>query len=157
MKAHYRPTELDDVKYVAEHLSKEDQDELYASLGMSNYSALSWSFAVSVECNSIIMPDGTVGGIFGVSSPHKGTGCPWLMGTDRIPEISMTFLKQSKKWVEEQNKKYPLLMNYVDVRNQRAIEWLKFLGFTFIKRVEKHGHGEKPFFQFVRIDECVTQ
>lgn len=157
MKAHYRPTELADVKYLSENLSKQDQDELYASLGMANYPALSWSFVVSEECNTIIMPDGSVGGIFGVSSPSEGTGCPWLMGTDRISEISITFLRESKKWVEEKNKKYPLLMNYVDVRNERAIQWLKFLGFTFIKCIEEHGHGKKPFFQFVRIDECVTQ
>lgn len=151
-KPYFRPTVLADVEYLAENLSKKDQEELYASLGMENYAALSWSFFVSKECNTIIMPDDSIGGIFGVSNPTEGMGCPWLMGTDRIPEITIPFLKQSRKWVEEQNKKYPLLMNFVDERNDRAIQWLKFLGFTFIKRIEKHGHGEVPFYQFVRIE-----
>jgi hypothetical protein len=152
MKPYYRPTELADVEYLSKNLSKKDQDELWASLGMENYAALSWSFFASKECNTIIMPDNSVAGIFGISNPSKGVGCPWLMGTNRIPEITIPFLKQSRKWVEKQNNKYPLLMNYVDERNDVAIKWLSFLGFTFIKRIEEHGHGKVPFYQFVRID-----
>lgn len=151
MTASYRTTLKSDVVYLAENLRKADKEELYASMGKPPLEALLWSWEVSDECNTIIMPDGEVGGIFGTSNPYRNVGCPWMMATDRLPEITTKFLRVSRQWVERQNQIYPLLMNYVDERNEVAIKWLRFLGFTFIQRVENFGYAKVPFYEFVRI------
>ena len=49
------------------------------------------------------------------------------------------------------NEKYPLLTNAVDEEYKVSIDWLRFLGFTFLKRHETWGVGNKPFLEFVRI------
>jgi len=39
----------------------------------------------------------------------------------------------------------------VDAEYTLAINWLKFVGFTFIKKHDTWGVGDKPFLEFVRI------
>ena len=69
--------------------------------------------------------------------------------------LKKELLTRPIKWLEEKNKEYPLLVNYVDARNKVAIRWLRFLGFTFIRKIEKYGVGRKPFYEFVRISSHV--
>ena len=79
------------------------------------------------------------------------TAAPWLLTTPAIQKVWIPFLRGSRKWVEETNNKYPLLFNAVDADYKVAIKWLRFVGFTFIKKHERWGVGNKPFLEFVRI------
>jgi hypothetical protein len=43
---------------------------------------------------------------------------------------------------------YPHLENYVDVRNELSIKWLRWLGFQFDPQPIPYGVWEMPFFRF---------
>lgn len=153
MTPYYRPAEAGDEVILAPKLRKQDAVEVMASAGLEPLAALKASLLVSEERYSIIASDGTIVGMFGVApTGDKNVGCPWLLGSDRLPEVRKEFLPQSLEWVKGVNKRYPLLINYVDVNNTKAIRWLKYLGFTFISRVEEYGVGRIPFYEFVRIE-----
>jgi RimJ/RimL family protein N-acetyltransferase len=154
MKPHYRPSKTEDVYVLAPKLRKQDIDELEASSGLDPMEALSYSFHGEGESNSIIAPDGEVIGMFGVGPTLDPlVGVPWLLASPRLPEVSREFIPQSLEWVKQKNEEYPMLYNAVDVRNTVAIRWLRYLGFTFIQRIEEYGIGKKPFYEFVRIHD----
>ena len=64
------------------------------------------------------------------------------------------FLHTSRILVEEWQKRFPILQNFIDARNVTHIRWLRWLDFTFISRREQHGPFGLPFYEFVRIVPC---
>lgn len=153
--ASFRKSVFSDVKYLADNLRDADEKELKASSGLEPLEALSLSFKISHECNTIVTDDGTVVGIFGLARINDTMGCPWLMGTDLIKDIRSEFLRGSKDWIIEKNKEYQVLTNFVHAENTTAIRWLKYLGFSFPRLVEEYGVGKEPFYEFVRINTNV--
>ena len=63
---------------------------------------------------------------------------------DEIKDINRQFLRESRTWLERIGSQYELLTNVVHEDNHLHHKWLRFLGFTFIRR-------EKPFIEFARI------
>lgn len=151
MKVHVRQSIQDDVDYLCDNLRPEDRQEVLASHG-STREALQVGFDESEECWTIIVKDtGEIAGMYGLARYDDTLGVPWLLTSPAIKKIWLPFLRGSRKWVEEANNKYPLLTNAVDADYTVAINWLRFVGFTFIKKHEKWGVGNKPFLEFVRI------
>lgn len=154
MKPYYAPSKKDEVYELAPKLRQQDKDEVWASSGATPEEALLVSFESSDEVNTIYAPDGEAIGMFGVAdTPDPNMGVPWLLASPRLPEISREFIPQSIEWVKRMNKKYPLLVNYVDQRNTVSIRWLRMLGFVFIHDFKEFGVGKKPFYEFVRIED----
>ena len=89
--------------------------------------------------------------MFGVHPIDDLTASPWMLGTDKIPEIARDVMKVSSRWVKEKNKEYPILVNYVHKDNEVSKAWLRRLGFTFIQLIDDYGVGEQPFYEFTRI------
>jgi hypothetical protein len=87
----------------------------------------------------------------------EGAGSIWLLATDDIEKYQITFLRHSKKVLKELQQDYLALHNYVDARNSLHIKWLKWMGFTFINKLDRFGVEQRPFYEFVRINECVYQ
>jgi len=151
MKVHVRQSTQDDVEYLCDNLRPEDREEVLASHG-STREALQVGFDESEECWTITVKDtGEIAGIYGLAKYDDDVAVPWLLTTPAIKKVWLPFLRGSRKWVEEANQKYPLLTNAVDADYTVAINWLRFVGFTFIKKHEKWGVGNKPFLEFVRI------
>lgn len=151
MKVHVRQSIQDDVDYLCDNLRPEDRQEVLASHG-STREALQVGFDESEECWTIIVKDtGEIAGMYGLARYDETLGVPWLLTSPAIKKVWLPFLRGSRKWVEEANNKYPLLTNAVDADYTVAINWLRFVGFTFIKKHEKWGVGNKPFLEFVRI------
>lgn len=154
MTAYYRPATLDDVYVLAPKLRQADVQEVKDASGLSALDALLLSVEASSEALSIIATDGEVVGMFGVCpTVEADMGIPWLLCSDRLPEVRKEFIPQSAEWVIEVNKKYPVLFNYVAKDNKVAIRWLKHLGFNFTQLIENYGVGKKPFYEFVRIND----
>jgi ribosomal protein S18 acetylase RimI-like enzyme len=151
MIPYYRPSIMDDVYDLAPRMREADVEEVWATSGVKPLEALLISFINAAECNTIIAPDGEVVGMFGVNPKTTLHAFPWMLCSDRLPEIRKEFIPQSLDWVKDMNEKYPILYNYVDVNNRIAIRWLRYLGFNFIRRIEEFGYGKKPFYEFVRI------
>jgi hypothetical protein len=91
--------------------------------------------------------DGELGCIFGVSplSVLGGVGAPWLLGTDVMDANPRAVIRRSPRYIRPMLELFPHLMNMVDVRNTRSIQWLKFLGFQVHEQPVPYGPYGLPF------------
>jgi hypothetical protein len=149
---YYRLAKYGDCKVLAPNLRQADKDEVWASHGLGPLEALQFSFLLSEEANTIISDNEDIIGMFGVTK-HGDIGIPWLLMSDDIyqPSHVRQFVPTSKKWVKEVQERYKILVNYVAQDNDKAIKWLRLLGFTFISLEPNYGVNPKPFYEFVRI------
>ena len=151
MKVFVRASTQADVDYLSNNLRTEDAQEVLASHGGS-VEALQLGLNNSEECWTIIVEDtNEIAGMYGVGRIDNLTGSPWLLTSPPVTKIWIPFLRGSRKWVEQVNNKYPVLTNAVDEEYKVAVNWLRFLGFTFIKRHKTWGESNRPFLEFVRI------
>ena len=151
--AHYREATEQDVAELSLKMREADAVEIMASNGLTPLQALTQGFIRSESLS--IIHKGELIGMFGVAKVGEDIGSPWMLGSDKIPEIKKDLLTQALDWVIKTNKQYPLLVNYVDARNKVAMRWLEYLGFTFVRKIPYHGVGRVPFYEFVRIDQNV--
>lgn len=129
---------------VAEVLAAGREDPLESLKAGFNGSAL----CLTVEIDShphmmfgvVLTPDPEVGYIWMLSSPEP------------FKRHSVTFLRQSRAWITTLHGYAPILTNSVDARNKAHIEWLRWLGFSFINKTNGLGEGNLPFITFARIE-----
>lgn len=151
--AHYRPATVEDCYELAPKLREADAREVFASGGFTPLEALTQSFELSEETNAIIHDDEVIG-LFGCGScEYTGGGVPWMLGSDKIVDIPTAVLRVSHRWIKEKQEEYPILYNYVAAENTVAVDWLRFLGFTFIREIEDYMGGGLTFYEFVRIKD----
>lgn len=135
------------VAHVVEAARREDVDELFAASLMTP--------AQVAELGAdrgeawVGVAEGEPVCVFGVARPSllSTDGWPWMVGTDRLSFRGRAFLEGSREVVQEMHRRFPVLRNFVDQRNSRAIRWLKWLGFT-IMEAEPHGPLGLPFHPF---------
>ena len=153
MKPHFRPSKIDDVYVLYPKIREVDVEEVKATIGLDIKDGLMASYQTSDETYTMVADDGDLVGMFGLTKTADPLiSVVWMLCSERLPQYSKSFIKLSKQWVIDQNKKHSILMNYVDARNITSIKWLKHLGFVLINRVEKFGVDKKPFYEFVRIN-----
>ena len=145
-----RPARLEDVEWIAPRLRDADRDEVLAAVGIAPEEALVEGFERSTKTFAGFYEEEPFI-VFGVGTGQPDVGWPWLLGTDKIREARMGFLRQSEYWLNELHEGHPLLFNYVDARNTLHIRWLKWMGFSFINLHQEYGVGRLPFYEFVRI------
>lgn len=148
--AYVVPTTVEHAKEFANIIRDEDKAEVIASHG-GLMEGLIQSILVSDFCETIMTPEGDIAGIYGVCPLGDGTASPWFLSSVHLPKVRLEFLRGGREWIERVNEIYPILTNCVDADYTVSINWLKFLGFTFIKRHENYGVNPKPFLEFVRI------
>ena len=146
-----RPTTWDDVEWVASRLREADLLEVKASSNRTPLEALENGKLRSTICESILADSDKPIAIFGVIEVTPETAAVWMLGTDEIEYYARPWLRQSKKAMDEINKKYSLLYSFVDARNYLHIKWLKWVGYTFIAKHENYGYEKRPFYEIVRI------
>lgn len=145
-----RNSKVDDIRIIAENMRVDDVNEIKASHGMQPINALKISCALSVYLRT-----GTIDGVpfclFGVTpeSALSMIGCPWLLGTDRVKDVSRQFLRYNKILLPEMAKGFTRLENWVDSRNSLSVSWLKWLGFA-IMPPEPFGVNGLPFHRFYK-------
>lgn len=125
-----------------------DIDEFYAAALIEPDEVLRRSMAASsVTWAGLI--DGQVVAIFGVcpASLLTGFGVPWLVGTDRLEAVQLTFLRHCRPVLGQMLELYPRLENFVDTRNTAAKSWLHWLGFT-LHEPKPYGALQYPFHHF---------
>lgn len=137
-----------DIGELQDSLRQADVEELKA-LGITPDHALLTGFLASRYCYSGLDDRGTVICMFGVVDCHDPTmGTIWLLGSDMIPRVTLSFLRETKKYLRLFQEKYEMLTNIVDSRNSVHCNWLKWCGFVALRTVPMNG---VPFFEFVRI------
>jgi len=150
MEGRYRPYKDEDVITLASTMCEADVLEIKLSDGLSPLDALRRACRESAEVNTIVGSDGKLLGMFGLSYIDDLVGSPWMLSTGKLSNYYIKFLRQSRQWVEDANNRRSVLVNYVHVENDNAIKWLRFLGFSFIRKVD-YGVSNAPFYEFVRI------
>ena len=149
--SYFKLTTLDDIKYLAPRLRQVDKQEILAGTGLIPYEALLIGFNKSAIVFTIFNPKNKPVGIFGVVDCGNGIGGIWLLATNDLPKIKLAFLKECREVIQFLNKKYKILWNYVDCRNELHIKWLKWCGFQFLRKTN-YGVLQKPFYEFMRIN-----
>ena len=152
--ASQRASVLQDVVDVAESMRPEDAAELYAVSGDTPKGGLLYCYLRSKPCMTMVSRHGYVMGMYGVIPEGDGVGRIWMLGrnemtTDKLDRF--TFLKQAKIELDKLQEEYKLLFNQIDGRNQIHIDWIRWMGFTIIKRHPHWGLESRPFYEFVRI------
>lgn len=87
-------------------------------------------------------------GVAPVSAIMPEHGRPWMVGTKALDEYAVLFLRRCRPQVNEMKRLYPVLTNYVAEANVKAIEWLKWLGFTVSSEPVSMGIRGVPFLHF---------
>jgi hypothetical protein len=146
-----RPATPSDTQELAELMRIEDRNEVYARYGVPPIVVLETGLLQSDPALTIVGDDDELVGMAGVCPEIADVGLVWMLGTDRLKQYRMQFLRKCIPLVQEWQERYPVLYNYVDERNTLHINWLRWLGFSFIKRHPKFGVEQIPFLEFVRL------
>lgn len=140
-----RQATITDACYLCTRLRQQDQDEVQASHGVTGEQAVLLSFA-RAGISYVAVLDGRPICLFGVTPAPYG-GYPWLLGTDAMEQLPVTFFRTSRAYIKAFLQEFGYLENYVDARNTLSIQWLRWLGFT-IHPPAPYGIEQKPFHKF---------
>ena len=147
---HIRLTVLEDIEYLALRLRFEDKREILSSTGLTPYEGLLFSYKSSTVSFTIVNSKNIPVSIFGINQINNSLSTIWLMATDGLKEIEKPFLKQNKELINFLAKKYKILWNFVDCRNELHIKWLRWCGFKFLRKVN-YGVLNQPFYEIIKI------
>lgn len=153
-KGWLRSASPEDLVALAPNLREADKDEILGLTGLPPEAVLSLRDE---------QEEAYVGGVIESPKPElalgfvpitEGAATVWMVSTDVMFDHPQRFAAVTKAAMHEAFKKYPLLTNFIDARNTRHIEWLKWLGFKLIRQVPLGPHN-LPFYEFVGYKECV--
>ena len=144
-----RPATEADVAFIAPRLRPADLLEIGASVKADPYDAL---------LRGLHSPDGcfvaeTAAGVpvlIGGTSPSDSPllGYVWMMGTQEVETHWLRVLRNTQSWIQQFKGDYQLLANAVHEGNTLHMRWLKWAGFSFLRRFTYRGHG---FYEFAKI------
>lgn len=141
----------DHVLPIARNARPSDTQEVAAAGGRTVEEALLDGLRVSSRCRTIM--DGEIPiAMFGVAPDVvTGLGIVWMLGTPLMDEARMFILRNSVKEIEGLHTAGGhTLYNYIDVRNEASMNWLKWCGFETVGDPEIMGVGQVPFLLFMR-------
>ncbi|MBL4680617.1 MAG: hypothetical protein JKY88_07840 [Pseudomonadales bacterium] len=99
-----------------------------------------------------ILVNGKIQGMFGIQTASLNLGVPWLLGSDKLTDISpRLFVKTSKVWLAQLSMKFGVLENYILAENKIHIRWIESLGFVLTEYYENYGVMKKPFWKFRKV------
>lgn len=143
-----RPATWSDAIALAARLRPADVQELAAASGMAPTAALEAGVKSSVYCRAALL-DGVVFSIFGVVSKRE-FGAAWMLASDQIAQSPRLIVNESSHWIRQLHRFHDVLANVVDERNTLHVRWLKWCGFSVIRRIESFGPQRLPFLQVMR-------
>ena len=137
-----------DAAWIAPHMRGIDILEAWHLTGIEAEQALRMTIAATPEPVAGWI-DGKLVAAWGVIPRTIAcrTGIPWLVATDAMEGVWMSFLTLSEAELEEVAEGYDVLTNFVWVENEKAIRWLQWLGFEMVETVYM-GAEHAPFYRF---------
>ena len=145
-----------DILELIEKLSLDDRKELLVQ-GVDPEWAIRHSVEHSSECVAVFVGKELVcfTGIK-VDDDLAFQAVPWLLGTELMKSYPRHVMRFSRLLVSRWKKLYPFMVNYVDVRHERACRWLSALGAT-ASFLPEYGPYKKPFYRFTfGVDPCAS-
>ena len=120
-----------DILHVCDNMRRADVTEIWALSRRSPLVAVMQSIKATDRVWVAKAPDGEPFSIFGTVAPVLGdTAVPWMIGTDRVAELSRGLMRVSRDYVRATLTLYPKLRNYVHDENEPSKRYLTALGFT---------------------------
>lgn len=144
-----RAASIEDIEHLSNNMRAADVNEVWSSHRHTPEMALTHSFLSSAVSWTIVYENEPVA-MFGVSvtSLLSKTGVPWILGTDKIKDVYVEFLRHSHYYVGQMLKHRTALYNFVDARNIVSIRWLKWCGFKMLDPIV-FGFDGLNFYPFV--------
>ena len=141
-----------DATAIAKEMRQADRDEVAAHSGATPHDAITRGMSLSkIRCTIVRTWGHKPVGVFGVTED----GTIWCLGTDDLlrKPLVYQFMKECRRYVDTLQNIYPILHNVIDGRNAVHIRWLRWMGFTFIRRIPQFGVENREFMEFVRIEK----
>ena len=104
------------------------------------------SFRQSAFCKTAFV-DGEIAAMWGLGSPMAPVAHPWLLTAPPIEKIKLTFLRVGRNEVAAMLRASPVLAGIVDDSYERAIRYLRALGFE-VGRPFSWGPYGMPFREY---------
>lgn len=123
-----------DAEWVADNLQEDDQQELNGLGYFDHKEAVVRSVLSSDNPVTFWNPKRMICGVAGVSRTDAHSGAIWMLTTPHVRPYPKLFLKEARKWVEQQTS-YRLLHNIADPRNRMHMKLLHLLGFKKLSYV----------------------
>jgi len=143
-----RLAKVEDAKNMFPNLRPADLAEIKASRGVATPEVLSESVNDSTHCFAIIRGTRCIG-LFGYAEETPTLARVWMLAAEEIEQVSTRFLRESRKWLDEMNRRYSTIYNFYHEDNTLHRRWLEWCGFTIGSRFNIGEHGE-PFRIFHR-------
>jgi hypothetical protein len=123
------PAELHHIRPIAARMRECDRIEA-AAFGHSPEGALVLGLKGSVDCYTALV-DGEPEAMLGLMPKNviEGEGLPWMLGSDAIYRNARATMVLSRRMIEHWHDSLPRLSNLVAAGNDRAIRYLRRLGF----------------------------
>ena len=143
MRALVRPSCEEDCQHLLPNLREADRLEIEAHNADPSI-ALDLGYQGSDPCMTVEYQSEPIA-MFGVTPciGHEDIGLVWLLGSDKIKDIRIQFLRESREWLDQIGTNYDMLCNVVWEGNTLHHRWLKHLGFRFLSY-------RSPFYEFAR-------
>jgi len=122
---------LEDARWFSKLMREEDRQEVLA-LGETLEGGLMQSIHLSLGDVWIVRFNGEPAALFGIVTCSILTGyvVPWLVTTKVIDQFPKTFFTLSRRILHLMRHRYALMGNHVDARYEKALRWVRRLGFS---------------------------
>lgn len=144
-----------DANIVSKNLRAEDAEEIRANTGMHHQSALYMHALQGRTLVSGLQKDMTPEILWGLDpvSGQSDTAIIWMVSTPRIYEHPQLFVPVTKVLWDKAHETFPFLVNFIDCRNTRHVEWVKWLGARMISRLDDFEANGESFYEFISFKE----
>ncbi len=123
------PATLDHVRRMAPIMRREDSTEVLA-LGYTPFDALRVSLEASFVAEAAVLGDDVAAMWGAVAEAYAGgKAFLWMLGTEHVPRNIKPLLRGSRSFVTYCHQFYPLLECLVDMRYEKAVRWINWMGF----------------------------
>lgn len=145
---------LADAKELEGKLRKADRRELEELTGKPALRSLQMAVLLGGPAWSLRAHNGDLAGILSVVPHGASRGIVAMSGTTLIEQHRTSFLRGSRDVLRHLDRNYGFdtLLNVCDARNEVHVRWLRWLGFSIIRRIETYGDTGVPVYEFARIN-----
>lgn len=143
-----REARSSDANELAGNMRDCDRAEVSAATTLAPLEAVQGAIAASSECWAA-EADGTLLCVFGIAPYERDPdrAAPWFLATDAIARHGFVLAVKSREFVARLSAAYAVLDNVVYARNEPALQWLRWLGFT-VEAPAPYGPYGEPFCRF---------
>ncbi|QIG74587.1 putative internal virion protein [Rhizobium phage RHph_I20] len=148
-----RTADWKDALALAKTLRPEDIREIKSTMDGEHSLEAVLLFNIAASTKAFTAIDRATEGViamFGVAPAGNGTGSIWMHGSELMRKHSISVARQTKHFAGLLHRDYEILSNWADLRNEVHINWLRWLGFRFLRVSTSFSNDGSPFVEFFR-------